>query len=70
MVFLTIVEAALLGLLAGTIVHTAAGLLPLSISVGLVVLVVYFGAFMWVGYRGYRAAWSHWQPLFPSPRPA
>jgi hypothetical protein len=70
MVFLTIVEAALLGLLAGTIARTAAAPLGLSIAVGLVVLVAYFGVFMWLGYRGYRAAWSRWQPLFPSPRPA
>ncbi len=66
MVFLMIVEGALLGLLVGTVLQIALGLLALSIAVGVVVLVVYLVVCSWLGFRSYRVALAHWQPLFPS----
>jgi hypothetical protein len=67
MVFVMIVEAALLGLLVGTVAHTLFSLLALSIAVGIVVLVGYFAVSAWSGYRSYRAVWARWRPLYPSP---
>jgi hypothetical protein len=66
--FLITVEGALVGLLAGTVAHTVLGLLGLSIAIGVVVLLVHFALFTWLGFRAYQAVWKTWQPLNPSPR--
>ena len=67
MVFLIVVEGALLGLLTGTVAHTAAGALGLSIAVGVLALLVHATVSTWLGFRLYMAAWKRWRPLFPSP---
>jgi hypothetical protein len=67
MVFIAIVEGALLGLLAGVIAHALTRLLAISIPVGIVVLVGSFAVSTVLGYRGYRSVWRGWRPLYPSP---
>jgi hypothetical protein len=66
-VFLIVVEGMLLGLLAGTVAHTAFGLLGVSIAVAVVVLLVHVALSIRSSRRMYMAVWSTWQPVFPSP---
>jgi hypothetical protein len=64
--FLITVEGALLGLLAGTVAHSAVGVLVLSIAIGILVWLVYFAVCSWSGRRSYMAVWARWRPLNPS----
>lgn len=67
MIFLITVEAAVLGLLVGTVTHVAIGDLVISVAVGVVVLSVHIAVSAWLGYRDYAAVWRTWQPISPTP---
>jgi hypothetical protein len=70
MVLIITVEAALLGLLAGTITHTALGLVLPAVAVGVGVLLIHFLISTWSGRRNYLAIWQRWRPLNPTPASA
>jgi hypothetical protein len=67
MVFIMIINGALLGLLAAAITNVFSASIALAVVLGLAVGVVFFGVSLWVSNRRFRATLADLNPEFPSP---
>ena len=67
MMFIMIINAALLGLLAAAITMIFSASTPVAVTVGLVVAILFFAVNMWAGNRRFRAALAGYTPEYPSP---
>jgi hypothetical protein len=67
MMFITVVNAALGGLLAATIVVLVAGSFVPALIVGIVIALASFVSGIMLGYRLYTQVWRHHVPLAPTP---
>ena len=67
MMFIIVVNSALSGLLAATIVFLAAGAFTVALVIGCAVAVVYAIVGYRIGYRAYRLIWENHQPMSPTP---
>jgi len=67
MVFIIAVNSALFGLLTATIFVIAGAMTMVAAIAGLVAVLVFFTAFVWLSAGPYFAAWKDHTPLSPSP---
>jgi hypothetical protein len=67
MMFIVVVDAALAGLLAGTVVALLSGTFVAALITGIVLAVAAFFAGILLGYRLYRLVWENYEPLSPTP---
>jgi hypothetical protein len=67
MMFIIVVNAALSGLLAATIVVLVAGVFLVALIVGFAIALAYAIVGYRIGYRAYRLIWENHEPLAPTP---
>jgi hypothetical protein len=65
-VLIMVIESAVVGLLAGAVLHAMVGLLAVTIPVGVVVCVLYFAGSLWRSGRRFFTFWAGYRPLRPS----
>jgi hypothetical protein len=67
MMFIIVVNAALTGLLAATIVFLAGGAFAIALGIGGAIAITFAIAGFRIGYRAYRRIWEHHEPMVPTP---
>ena len=67
MMLILVVNAALVGLFVGALTYAFSGSVGWSITLGVILALAAFAAWMSWGYRGYLSVWRLHQPLQPSP---
>jgi hypothetical protein len=67
MMFIAVVNSALIGLLAAAVVTALGGGLALAVTVAVVLGVVYIGLSIWRGGREFFRFWRSYEPLAPTP---
>lgn len=67
MIFIVIINSALLGLLVAAMTSVFSSSIPLAVSLGTLVAAGYFGVNVWRGNRRFFATMAAHQPEFPSP---
>lgn len=67
MMFILVINAALLGLLAAAIAMVFTASTPIAVIVGLAVGATFFGLNFWMGNRQFRAALAGYTPEYPTP---
>jgi len=67
MMFITVVNAALIGLLGATIVVVASGLFVAGLVAGSLVAIAYAIVGLRLGYRSYLRVWQNHTPMAPTP---
>jgi hypothetical protein len=66
-VLIMVLESAIVGLFAGSVLHVTTGVLALTITVGVLACVVYFAVSAWQSGRQYGGFWQRYEPLKRSP---
>lgn len=67
MIFTVIINSALLGLLTAAITNVFSASVPLAVTLGATVAVVFFGLSVWRGARRFARTLATLEPEFPSP---
>ena len=67
MVFILMINGALLGLLAAAITNVFSASIPLAVAVGATVALLFFGINFWRGNKRFFATMAAMKPEFPSP---